>query len=248
MNLLNKDQTIGMTNNKIELLEYDIGENKLKIDVDGNFIRVKENQPGLALVEIGPNAIFNGYTDKKASDEKIFRNVFNDGDSWFNTGDILKTMDVGFALGRKHYQFVDRVGDTFRWKSENVSTNEVAEILNLFNQVNMANVYGVKIPKSEGRAGMVAFNCELKEFNWSDFSDFVAEKLPKYAQPVFIRIIKELETTGTFKLKKNDLREEAYHLDKIKGDQIYIKKPGNSLYEVLDQNYYDIIMSGEAGF
>ena len=248
MNLLNKDQTIGMTNNKIELLEYDIGENKLKIDVDGNFIRVKENQPGLALVEIGPNAIFNGYTDKKASEEKIFRNVFNDGDSWFNTGDILKTMDVGFALGRKHYQFVDRVGDTFRWKSENVSTNEVAEILNLFNQVNMANVYGVKIPKSEGRAGMVAFNCELKEFKWSDFSKFVAEKLPKYAQPVFIRIIKELETTGTFKLKKNDLREEAYHLDKIKGDQIYIKKPGNSSYEVLDRSYYDIIMSGEAGF
>ena len=248
MNLLNKDQTIGMTNNKIELLEYDIGENKLKIDVDGNFLRVKENQPGLALVEIGPNAIFNGYTDKKASDEKIFRNVFNDGDSWFNTGDILKTMDVGFALGRKHYQFVDRVGDTFRWKSENVSTNEVAEILNLFNQVNMANVYGVKIPKSEGRAGMVAFNCELKEFKWSDFSKFVAEKLPKYAQPIFIRIIKELETTGTFKLKKNDLREEAYHLDEIKGDQIYIKKPGNSSYEVLDRSYYDIIMSGEAGF
>ena len=248
MNLLNKDQTIGMTNNKIELLEYDIGENKLKKDIDGNFIRVKENQPGLALVEIGPNAIFNGYTDKKASDEKIFRNVFNDGDSWFNTGDILKTMDVGFALGRKHYQFVDRVGDTFRWKSENVSTNEVAEILNLFNQVNMANVYGVKIPKSEGRAGMVAFNCELKEFKWSDFSKFVAEKLPKYAQPIFIRIIKELETTGTFKLKKNDLREEAYHLDKIKGDQIYIKKPGNSSYEVLDKSYYDIIMIGEAGF
>ena len=248
MNLLNKDQTIGMTNNKIELLEYDIGENKLKKDIDGNFIRVKENQPGLALVEIGPNAIFNGYTDKKASDEKIFRNVFNDGDSWFNTGDILKTMDVGFALGRKHYQFVDRVGDTFRWKSENVSTNEVAEILNLFNQVNMANVYGVKIPKSEGRAGMVAFNCELKEFKWSDFSKFVADKLPKYAQPIFIRIIKELETTGTFKLKKNDLREEAYHLDKIKGDQIYIKKPGNSSYEVLDNSYYDIIMSGEAGF
>ena len=248
MNLLNKDQTIGMTNNNIELLEYDIGENKLKKDIDGNFIRVKENQPGLALVEIGPNAIFNGYTDKKASDEKIFRNVFNDGDSWFNTGDILKTMDVGFALGRKHYQFVDRVGDTFRWKSENVSTNEVAEILNLFNQVNMANVYGVKIPKSEGRAGMVAFNCELKEFKWSDFSKFVAEKLPKSAQPIFIRIIKELETTGTFKLKKNDLREEAYHLDKIKGDQIYIKKPGNSSYEVLDRSYYDIIMSGEAGF
>ena len=248
MNLLNKDETIGMTNARVGIFEYDVAEDKLVKNEDGKYIEVEENQPGLLLVEIGPNAIYNGYTDKKASEEKVINNVFEKGDRWFNTGDLIKTMDVGFALGRKHYQFVDRVGDTFRWKAENVSTNEVAEILNLYDQVNMANVYGVKIPKSEGRAGMVAFNCSLDTFNWGGFSSFVSEKLPSYAQPVFVRIIEELETTGTFKLKKNDLRDEAYHLDKVKGDQIYIKKPGQSIYVELDQDYYQIIESGQAGF
>ena len=248
MNLLNKDETIGMTNAKVGIFEYDVAEDKLVKDQNNKYIEVKEHQPGLLLVEIGPNAIYNGYTDKKASEEKVISNVLAEGDRWFNTGDLVKTMDVGFSLGRKHYQFVDRVGDTFRWKSENVSTNEVAEILNSFEHVNMANVYGVKVPKSEGRAGMVAFNCSLDEFNWDNFSLFVSDKLPSYAQPIFVRIIEKLETTGTFKLKKNDLREEAYHLDKVKGNEIFVKKPGQTSYEPLDRDYYQVIMSGEAGF
>ena len=248
MNLLNKDQTIGMTNVELSLLKYDVAEDKLETDDNGSYIEVAEHEPGLALVKIGPNAVYNGYTDKKASEEKVIKDVFEEGDRWFNTGDLIKSMDVGFSLGRKHYQFVDRVGDTFRWKSENVSTNEVAEILNSFHQVNMANVFGVKVPQSEGRAGMVAFNCDLNEFEWDDFSKFVSESLPGYAQPVFVRIIEELETTGTFKLKKNDLREEAYHLDKVNGDRIYIKKPGQSLYVLLDEEYYKVIQEGKAGF
>ena len=248
MNLLNKDETIGMTNARVGIFKYDVAEDKLVKDQNNKYIEVDEHHPGLLLVEIGPNAIYNGYTDKKASEEKVISNVLVEGDRWFNTGDLVKTMDVGFSLGRKHYQFVDRVGDTFRWKSENVSTNEVAEILNSFEHVNMANVYGVKVPKSEGRAGMVAFNCNLNEFNWEEFSSFVSEKLPSYAQPVFVRIIEELETTGTFKLKKNDLREEAYHLDRVKGDQVFIKKPGQSSYISLDRDYYEVIEAGEAGF
>ena len=248
MNLLNKDETIGMTNAKVGIFKYDVAEDKLVKDKDDKYIEVDDHQPGLLLVEIGPNAIYNGYTDKKASEEKVVSNVMAEGDRWFNTGDLVKTMDVGFSLGRKHYQFVDRVGDTFRWKSENVSTNEVAEILNSFEHVNMANVYGVKVPKSEGRAGMVAFNCNLEEFNWDDFSSFVIDKLPSYAQPIFVRIIEELETTGTFKLKKNDLREEAYHLDKVKGNQVFIKKPGQNTYVPLDRDYYEVIESGQAGF
>jgi len=248
MNLLNKDETIGMTNARVALLEYDVAEDKLVKDTENNFIEVDEDEPGLLLVEIGPDAIYNGYTDKKASEEKVISNVFENGDRWFNTGDLVKTMDVGFSLGRTHYQFVDRVGDTFRWKSENVSTNEVAEILNAFDQVNMANVFGVKVPQSEGRAGMVAFNCNLDDFKWDEFSEFVSIKLPSYAQPVFVRIIEELETTGTFKLKKNDLREEAYHLDKVKGDKVFIKKPGEKTYTLLDENYYSVIQDGGAGF
>ena len=248
MNLLNKDETIGMTNARVALLEYDVAEDKLVKDTENKFIEVDEDEPGLLLVEIGPDAIYNGYTDKKASEEKVISNVFENGDRWFNTGDLVKTMDVGFSLGRTHYQFVDRVGDTFRWKSENVSTNEVAETLNAFDQVNMANVFGVKVPQSEGRAGMVAFNCNLDDFKWDEFSEFVSIKLPSYAQPVFVRIIEELETTGTFKLKKNDLREEAYHLDKVKGDKVFIKKPGEKTYTLLDENYYGVIQDGGAGF
>ncbi len=248
MNLLNKDETIGMTNAKVGIFKYDVAEDKLVKDENDKYIEVDDHQPGLLLVEIGPNAIYNGYTDKKASEEKVVKNVLVEGDRWFNTGDLVKTMDVGFSLGRKHYQFVDRVGDTFRWKSENVSTNEVAEILNSFEHVNMANVYGVKVPKSEGRAGMVAFNCNLDEFNWDDFSSFVIDKLPSYAQPIFVRIIEELETTGTFKLKKNDLREEAYHLDKVNGNLVFIKKPGQNTYVPLDREFYEVIESGQAGF
>ena len=112
----------------------------------------------------------------------------------------------------------------------------------------MANVFGVKVPQSEGRAGMVAFNCNLNDFEWNKFSEFVSKKLPSYAQPIFIRIIEELETTGTFKLKKNDLREEAYHLDKVKGDQIFVKKPGENIYTILDESFYNVIQEGRAGF
>ena len=95
---------------------------------------------------------------------------------------------------------------------------------------------------------MVAFNCNLINFDWDKFSEFVDEKLPSYAQPVFVRIIDVLETTGTFKLKKNNLRDEAYHLNKVKGDQIFVKKPGEKRYSLLDKSYYDIIENGQAGF
>ena len=95
---------------------------------------------------------------------------------------------------------------------------------------------------------MVAFNCNLDDFKWDEFAEFVSIKLPSYAQPIFVRIIEELETTGTFKLKKNDLREEAYHLDKVKGDKVFIKKPGEKTYTLLDENYYGVIQDGGAGF
>ena len=248
MNLLNKDQTIGMTNIDIKLFAYDVAEDKLIVDENGKYIEVNDHSPGLALMRIGPNAIYNGYTDAQASEKKIIRDVVEDGDRWFDTGDLLKTMDVGFALGRQHYQFVDRVGDTFRWKSENVSTNEVGEILNSFEQVNMANVYGVQVAHSEGRAGMVAFNCDPDTFDWHAFSSFVDEKLPAYARPVFIRVIEELETTGTFKLKKGELRDEAYHLDKVNDDLIFVREPKSDCYTRLSNENYEKINNGTISF
>ena len=248
MNLLNKDQTIGMSNIDIRLFEYDVAEDKLKVDENGKYIEIKDHSPGLALMRIAPNAVYAGYTDAQASEKKVVTDVIEDGDRWFNTGDLLKTMDVGFALGRKHYQFVDRVGDTFRWKSENVSTNEVAEILNAFEQVNMANVYGVQVPNTEGRAGMVAFNCDPDTFDWAAFSSFVDENLPFYARPVFVRIIDELETTGTFKLKKNELRDEAFHLDKVNNDLVFLREPKSECYTRLTNDNYEKINNGTINF
>ena len=248
MNGLNKDKTIGMTNATVVLLKYDVASDELIKNDNGFCIEAENEMPGLLAVKISPDSPYNGYTDKKESEKKILRNVLEEGDAWFNSGDLIKTMDVGFSVGQKHYQFVDRIGDTFRWKSENVSTNEVAEIINQYSQVNMANVYGVQIPNAEGRAGMVAFNCDLNEFNWDNFAEYMSDALPSYARPVFVRIIKELETTGTFKLKKNELRDEAYHLDKVSNDKVFIKKPGTNSYVELDNETYQDIANGSVPF
>lgn len=248
MNGLNKDKTIGMTNAKVALLKYDVASDELIKSDSGFCIEADHETPGLLAVKISPDSPYNGYTDKKESEKKILRNVLEEGDAWFNSGDLIKSMDVGFSAGQKHYQFVDRIGDTFRWKSENVSTNEVAEIINQYSQVNMANVYGVQIPNTEGRAGMVAFNCDLNEFNWDSFAEYMSDTLPSYARPVFVRIIKELETTGTFKLKKNELRDEAYHLNKVDNDKVFIKMPGTNSYVELNSETYQDIENGSVHF
>ena len=248
MNLLNKNKTIGMTNADVALIEYDVAEDEVLKTDDGFCKRILNHDPGLLIVRIGPNAVFNGYTDAQATEQKILRNVFDEGDAWFNTGDLIKTVDVGYSLGKTHYQFVDRIGDTFRWKSENVSTNEVGEILNGYKDVNMSNVYGVQIPGCEGRAGMAAFSLEDAEtFDWQAFSDYVENSLPKYARPLFIRIIQEMDTTGTFKLKKNDLRNEAFDIGKV-SDPIYCLKPNSSNYVALDNEWLQTINSEQAGY
>ena len=248
MNLFNKNKTIGMTSAEVALLEYDVAEDEILKNDEGFCKKITNHDPGLLIVEIGPNAVFNGYTDKEASEKKILRDVFKVGDAWFNTDDLIKTVDVGFAFGKEHYQFVDRVGDTFRWRSENVSTNEVGEILNGYKDVNMANVYGVKVPGCEGRAGMAAFSLEdFEGFNWLEFSEYVENNLPKYARPIFIRIIQEMDTTGTFKLKKNELRDDAFNVNKVE-DKVFCLKPSSNIYELLDGNWLDKINSEEAGY
>tara|TARA_B100001939_G_scaffold348202_1_gene373909 strand:- start:998 stop:2806 length:1809 start_codon:yes stop_codon:yes gene_type:complete len=248
INLFNKDKTIGMTSADVALIEYDVADDEIIKNADGTCKKIMNEDPGLLIVKIGPNAVFNGYTDAQASEKKILRDVFEEGDAWFNTGDLIKKVDVGFALSKEHYQFVDRIGDTFRWKSENVSTNEVGEILNGYHDVNMSNVYGVKIPGCEGRAGMVAFSLENREhFNWDEFSAYVENNLPKYARPIFVRIIEEMDTTGTFKLKKNDLREQAFDITSIT-DTVYCLKPNSNTYQPLDNDWLEQINSEAAGY
>ena len=218
-------------------------------DDNGKLIQVEPGQPGLLLAEIDDRFRFDGYTDKAATDTKVLRDVLQTGDAWFNTGDLITEIDVGFAMGKPHYQFVDRIGDTFRWRSENVSTNEVGEIINANEQVEIANVYGVDVPAAEGKAGMVSL--ALKDgvsFDSADFSKFVCDKLPHFAQPVFVRIQADLDTTGTFKLVKGELRKQAYNLTEVGDDAIYVMLPKTNEYKLLDQSTYETIKSGAAGF
>ncbi|MCB1705089.1 MAG: long-chain-acyl-CoA synthetase [Halioglobus sp.] len=249
VNMLNKDCTVGTTSIPIALVKYDVDTDELARDDNGRLIKVATGEPGLLLGKITGKTQFEGYTSKEDTEKKILRNVFRDGDAWFNTGDLMKTVDVGFSLGMPHYQFVDRVGDTFRWKSENVSTNEVGEIINGHPQVDFCNVYGVEIPKADGRAGMAALVLApgVDALDIKSFSAYVNEHLPAYARPVFLRIQPELDTTGTFKMVKGDLRKQAYDLDQI-SDPVYVMKPRSDTYTLLDEDYAEVLRSGRAGY
>ena len=249
LNLLNKDRTIGAAISKVALVQYDGENDEIVRDSRGRCIEVPVGEPGLLLGEITAKFEFDGYTDPEATASKIVHNVLKEGDRWFNTGDLIRQIDVGFAMGLKHFQFVDRTGDTFRWRAENVSTNEVAEVLNAHPQIDMANVYGVEVPGVEGRAGMVAFALDGEdEFDIDGLTQLVERELPPYAQPVFVRIQRSLAATGTFKLLKGELREQAYHLDNVDDDEIYVRKPRSDGHERLDAAFYQQILDGSAGY
>jgi citronellyl-CoA synthetase len=248
INILNKDHTIGTTSASLMLVKYDIDADEMVCDMAGNLVETDIGEPGLLLTEIDEKYIFDGYQNKEATDSKILTDVKKAGDRWFNTGDLVKQIDVGFAMGLPHYQFVDRVGDTFRWRAENVSTNEVGEIINTFDQVEMSNVYGVEVPGAEGKAGMAALTLKANvQFDLEAFSTFIERELPAHARPVFVRLQQQAETTVTFKLVKGALRKEAYHLDQV-SDPIYFLKPRSSAYQLFDEESYQQVQQAKAGF
>lgn len=247
-NLLNKDRTIGMTSSKVALVRYDVDTDEIVRDGEGRCVEVASGEPGLLLGHINPEAVFEGYTDNEATNKKILRDVLAEGDAWFNTGDLVRETDVGFSLGYPHYQFVDRTGDTFRWKSENVSTNEVSDILSAFPAVELCNVYGVEVPGADGRAGMAAVTLkENAEWNWEDFAAHVRKELPPFARPVFVRVQAGMALTGTYKMVKGDLKREGYDITAL-DDPVHVLKPGADGYEPLEPGFLEEIKSGNAGF
>lgn len=248
LNVLNKERTVGTTIMDVRLVRYDVERDTLARDAEGRCIPVNDGEPGLLLSRIDDDAVFEGYTDKEASEEKIIRGAFEPGDAWFNSGDLLRRMDVGFAFGLPHYQFVDRIGDTFRWKGENCSTNEVGEILNQHSAIRLCNVYGVSVPGADGRAGMAALVLEDgAQLDLASLSDHVRRELPPYARPVFLRILPDMQLTGTFKLVKSELRDQAYHLERVDGP-LYVMKPHEDHYTELTEEFYREIMESRAGF
>jgi citronellyl-CoA synthetase len=250
-NVFNKDCTVGLGTAPAIVVAYDVAQDEIIRDADGFCLQQPEGEPGLLLIEITAKSEFEGYTSKEASDKKVLRNVISEGDAYFNSGDLMKVVDVGFAWGQKHYQFVDRIGDTFRWKSENVSTNEVGEIINQHTDIIFSNVYGVEIPGTDGRAGMAAIvlreDLNLQDMDIKAISEHITENLPTYARPIFIRVLSELPTTSTHKLQKNELRDQAFHLEQVP-DHLFVLRPGEKVYSKLDSDYYDQIMQRSIAF
>jgi fatty-acyl-CoA synthase len=149
---------------------------------------------------------FDGYTSKDESYKKLLFDVFEKGDCWFRSGDLLK------HDAQDYYYFFDRMGDTFRWKAENVSTTEVAQQLTVYGDTEVINVYGVKVPGCEGRAGMASLVMkEGKSFDQQGFYRCALEVLPHYAVPLFLRVSQEAEVTANYKLRKVDLRNQGYN-------------------------------------
>jgi len=248
-NLMNRDCTVGMTSAEVALVQYDVDNDEIVRNEDGYCVPVAEGEPGLLLGKITEDTVFEGYTDPEATEKKVIRDALEGGDAWFNSGDLMRTVDVGYTLGYPHYQFVDRVGDTFRWKSENVSTNEVGEIINGFPDVKFCNIYGVEIPGADGRAGMAAvtLNEGVDQFDAAGFSEFVQKQLPAYAVPLFVRIQPDIDVTGTFKMVKGELRKQAYDIKQF-DDPVFAMLPGSQGYQQFDESSLELVEAGNAGF
>lgn len=240
VNFLNLDNTVGMCLTPFAIVKYDVENGELIFDENGFLQRVAKGEAGILLGEISEKVPFGGYTDKGATELKIFRNVFKKGDVWLNTGDFVRD------LGYRHIQFSDRMGDTFRWKGENVSTTEVEEIINTVPHVEQAAVYGIKIPGTDGRAGMAAIvpTVSPQEFDLKTLAEFLRTALPAYAIPKFIRFKKDIETTPTFKVKKALLSKEGFASGPV-DDIIYAMLPGKNDYIPLTQDICLEISSGK---
>jgi fatty-acyl-CoA synthase len=225
------------------LILFDVEKGEPVRDDHGFCIRCASNEIGEAIGKIvdDPSSVgsrFEGYTNDQASNAKILRNVFEPGDAWVRTGDLMRKDEKGF------FYFVDRIGDTFRWKGENVATSEVSEAICAFPGIKHANVYGVAIPATEGRAGMAALVIE-DELNLPKFRQHLMSRLPAYARPLFLRIRDDIETTGTFKYSKTDLVRQGYD-PLATTDTIYFDNPESGAFIQLDKALYDQIQVGKS--
>ncbi len=169
------------------------------------------------------------------------RDVFETGDMWFRTGDLMKKDELGY------FYFVDRIGDTFRWKGENVATNEVSEALLRHAGIQHANVYGVRMPETDGRAGMAAITADVNNLDMTALAAHVDRELPVYARPIFLRLQADAETTGTFKYKKVDLVKEGYSLDEI-DEPVFVRRPGSDRFEPLTPDLKQEIDAGNVKY
>ena len=223
------------------VVRFDVGACVPLRNAQGFCERCAADEVGEAIGRIGERdeggGQFEGYTSAAETEGKILRNVFKPGDAWFRTGDLMRRDAQGF------FYFVDRIGDTFRWKGENVATLEVAEIVAGAPGVVEATVYGVAVPGTDGRAGMAAIVI-APSFDVAAFRRYLTDRLPSYAVPVFVRILPRLAITETFKQKKQELMREGFDAS-APTDPLYVNDPASAAYVALDSNAYQRIVAGK---
>jgi fatty-acyl-CoA synthase len=201
--------------------------------------RVTTGEPGEAIGRMLDGASrFEGYSDQTATEKKILRDVFEKGDAYVRSGDLMRQDAQGF------FYFVDRLGDTFRWKGENVATTEVAAALTQYPGIAAANVYGVAVPGADGKAGMAALETG-PDFRIDGLKAHLKARLPAYAQPLFLRLVEGFPITETFKPKKDSLAEEGYEPAGTP-DILYVDLDGRHV--PLDDALYERIRSGLVRF
>ncbi|MDT3684686.1 MAG: long-chain-acyl-CoA synthetase [Pseudorhodoplanes sp.] len=223
------------------LVRFDVEKEQPIRGADGFCMVCAPDEIGEAIGKIvndpdRPGGRFEGYARKEESEKKILRDVFEKGDAWFRTGDLMRKDKQGY------FYFVDRIGDTFRWKGENVSTTEVAEAINKFPGISDTNVYGVHVPGHEGRAGMAAIVCQ--ECDLEKLHRHLQVLLPDYARPLFLRIRKGIDMTTTFKQKKVDMVKEGFNPVLI-SDPLYFNDTKMGAFVPLDAALYERFQSGE---
>ena len=235
-NLLNVDNRPGSCGRvpfwdktNLRLVRYDLEAGTHLRNADGFLIPCQPGEvgEGIGFIINHPEIAggrFEGYTSAEATERKIHRNVFQQGDAWWSSGDLFRYDEDGYCY------FVDRIGDTFRWKSENVSTTEVAEALAACPGLESINIYGVKVPEHEGRAGMAAIVMQPGHaFEPQRFYALTAERLPGYAAPLFVRVAPAADMTTTFKLRKGDLQRAGYDPANF-SDPLFVRDEKNATY------------------
>lgn len=239
VNSFNLDKTAGFCPLPYAIVKYDVENDQPVIDSSGFMQKVDKGSVGLLISKVTDRAPFEGYTDESASQKKLLHNVFKQGDAWFNTGDLVRDQ------GMRHVQFVDRLGDTFRWKGENVATTEVENALTGHPQIDEAVVYGIELPGCDGRAGMAAITPTVSadKLDGAGLAAHVKSVLPAYAVPLFLRIRPQQEVTGTFKYRKVELKNEAY---KPENDEpVWVLLPDSEGYAPLDSKTLKQIEVGD---
>ncbi|OBF31260.1 long-chain-acyl-CoA synthetase [Mycobacterium sp. ACS1612] len=237
VNVFNIPKTAGICPTPVAFVEYDPEIGEPVRDEKGRVHKVRGGKPGLLLSKVSNIQPFEGYTDAEATEKKLVRNAFRDGDVWLNTGDLMRPQ------GWRHAAFVDRLGDTFRWKGENVATTDVEAAVSEDPSVEAVTVFGVQVPGTDGRAGMAAIVCRQgTEFDGKSLANTVYQHLPGYAVPLFVRVLHSLEQTSTFKSKKVDLRDEGFGSDI--DDPLYVLEGRQDGYVPYYDEYPDALAAG----